>query len=85
VYKVKNLSNRVIVYICVQACEHIQGGAEVPSCAMFNMLSLVSNDFYTTLFDKAGHAVVQLVEALHYKLGGHGFDSRRCHWNFSLT
>jgi len=32
-----------------------------------------------------GHAVVQLVEALHYKLEGHGFDSRRCQWNFSLT
>jgi hypothetical protein len=30
----------------------------------------------------AGHAVVQLVEALRYKLEGHGFDSRCCH---SLT
>jgi hypothetical protein len=29
--------------------------------------------------------VAQLVEALHYKLEGHGFDSRWCHWNFSLT
>jgi hypothetical protein len=26
-----------------------------------------------------------LVEALRYKLEGGGFDSRRCHWNFSLT
>ena len=32
-----------------------------------------------------GHAVMQLVEALHYKLEGHGFDSRWCQWNFSLT
>jgi hypothetical protein len=31
------------------------------------------------------HAVAQLVEALRYKLEGRGFDSRRCHWNFSLT
>jgi hypothetical protein len=31
-----------------------------------------------------GHAVAQLVEALHYKPEGHGFDSRSCHWNFSL-
>jgi hypothetical protein len=31
-----------------------------------------------------GHAVVQLVEALRHKREGHGFDSRRCHWNFSL-
>jgi len=29
--------------------------------------------------------VAQLVEALRYKPGGSGFDSRWCHWNFSLT
>jgi len=32
-----------------------------------------------------GHTVAQLVEALRYKPEGRGFDSRRCHWNFSLT
>jgi hypothetical protein len=32
-----------------------------------------------------GHAVAQLVEALRYKPEGGGFDSRWCHWNFSLT
>ena len=32
-----------------------------------------------------GHAVVQLVEALPYKPEGHGFNSRLCHLNFSLT
>ena len=32
-----------------------------------------------------GYAVVQLVEALRYKSEGRGFDSRWCHWNFSLT
>ena len=32
-----------------------------------------------------GYAVAQLVEALRYKQEGRGFDSRRCHWNFSLT
>jgi hypothetical protein len=26
-----------------------------------------------------------LVEALHYKLEGHGIDSQWCQWNFSLT
>ena len=31
------------------------------------------------------HAVTQLVEALRYMPEGHGFDSRLCHWNFSLT
>jgi len=29
--------------------------------------------------------VVQLVEALHYKPEGGGFNSRLWHWNFSLT
>ena len=32
-----------------------------------------------------GHAVAQLVEALRYKSEGRGFDSRWCHWNFSLN
>jgi hypothetical protein len=31
------------------------------------------------------HAVEQLVEKLYYKPEGHAFDSRCCHWNFSLT
>ena len=30
-------------------------------------------------------SVAQLVEALRYKPEGRGFDSRWCHWNFSLT
>ena len=33
----------------------------------------------------SGYAVAQLVEALRYKSEGRGFDSRWCHWNFSLT
>jgi len=32
-----------------------------------------------------GHAVALLVEALHCKSEGHGFDSRWCHWIFSFT
>jgi hypothetical protein len=32
-----------------------------------------------------GKAVAQLVEALRYKPEGSWLDSRRCHWNFSLT
>ena len=32
-----------------------------------------------------GLAVAQLVEATRYKPEGRGFDSRLCHWNFSLT
>ena len=29
--------------------------------------------------------MAQLFEALRYKPEGRGFDSRWCHWNFSLT
>jgi hypothetical protein len=32
-----------------------------------------------------GAAVAQLAEALRYKLEGRGYDSRCCHWNFSLA
>jgi hypothetical protein len=32
-----------------------------------------------------GWRAAQLVEALLYKPEGYGFDSRWCHWNFSLT
>ena len=36
-------------------------------------------------FGGGGHAVAKLVEVLRYKSDGRGFDSRWCHWNFSLT
>jgi hypothetical protein len=41
--------------------------------------------FFVDLFKcRLGHAVAQLVEALRYKQEGRGFDSRWCHWNYSL-
>jgi len=48
------------------------------------ILSLVYT-IYMCVCVGGGHAVTQLVEALRYKLEGHAFDSRLCHWNFSLT
>jgi len=36
-------------------------------------------------FTRMGHAVAHLVEALRYKPESRGFDSRLCHWNFSLS
>jgi len=41
----------------------------------------INNGYFTW----RGHAVARLVETLRYKLEGSGFDSRWCHWNFSLT
>jgi hypothetical protein len=41
--------------------------------------------FYRNLLIKWGHAVAHLVEAVRYKPEGRGFDSRWCHWNYTLT
>jgi len=40
--------------------------------------------FKLVLRELMGHAVVHLVEALRYKPKGREFDSRWCHWIFSL-
>ena len=48
--------------------------------------SSVAGAIYLRLEERGvGHAVAQLVETLRYKQEGHGFGSRWCHWNFSLT
>jgi hypothetical protein len=44
-----------------------------------NMQKEIRN--FTIVYGACGDTV----EALCYKLEGHGFDSQRCHWNFSLT
>jgi hypothetical protein len=46
--------------------------------------------FFVTLYYqisalKTGHTLGQLVETLRYKSENCGFDTRFCHWNFSLT
>ena len=45
----------------------------------------IKSDVVVRTYVSWGHAVAQLVEALRYKPEGGGFDSRWCHWNFSLT
>jgi len=53
----------------------------------FQFSGVVPSGFriYNPYMLEYGHAVAQLVEALRYKPEGRGFDSRWCHWNFSLT
>ena len=51
----------------------------VVGCCSGNVLHLHS------VLSKIGAPGAQLVEALRYKTEGRGFDSRWCHWNFSLT
>ena len=44
--------------------------------------SLRSYEYYIDAVGTRGGVVVK---ALRYKPAGHGFDSRWCHWNFSVT
>jgi len=46
---------------------------------------LLTTHLIASITQSMGYMVVQLVEALHYKPEGRGFDSQRCHWNVSLT
>jgi hypothetical protein len=65
-------------------------GLEFCEINRFNLNYLLATPKYSvhfvflTLFSR-GNAVVQLVEAMHYKLKGCGFDSLWCHWKFSLS
>jgi hypothetical protein len=52
-----------------------------PHISQYNVRDITTR--YSTW--QRGHAVAQLVEALRNKPEGSGFDSRWCHWNFSLT
>ena len=40
---------------------------------------------YHILVTVVGERGGVVVKALHYKPAGRGFDSRWCHWNFSVT
>ena len=40
---------------------------------------------YNTVYELMWQAMGQLFQALGYKPEGREFDSRWCHWNFSLT
>jgi hypothetical protein len=63
----------------------------LPKGAWLYMLRVMDNihilHMYTTYASNnvLGHIVVQLDEALHYKLEDHGFKSQCSHWNFSIT
>jgi len=47
--------------------------------------SIFAEDHSSGTMPHWGHVVAQLVEALRYKLEGHGFDSQWCLWNFSIV
>jgi hypothetical protein len=47
-------------------------------------MRVIQKEIYRAVYRKMEQAVAQLVEVLHYKPEGRGFDYG-CHWNFSLT
>ena len=65
-----------------KACVILLGGLAVDATDIMKLEIHVLTCLYIQTW---GHAVAQLVEALRYKSESRGFDSRWCHWNFSLT
>ena len=61
--------------LTIRIQDRLSASTDSPRSLTFNNLSKIN----------WGHAVAYLVEALRYKSEGRGFDSRWCHWNFSLT
>jgi hypothetical protein len=51
---------------------------------VLNMAKVWNQALLLLPYNDWGEVLVQLVEALRYKSEGRGFDSRWCHWNFSL-
>jgi hypothetical protein len=49
---------------------------------IFEAFSLQISQAYNYVFGARGGVVFK---ALRYKPAGRGFDSRWCHWNFSVT
>ena len=52
---------------------------------LVNMYIVITNVRYERNYIAVGAHDGVVVKALRYKPAGRGFDSRWCHWNFSLT
>ena len=61
--------------------QRVSGDVNSAPSALQSQLKGISGGYIVAM----GHAVAQLLEALRYMPEGCGFDSRWCHWNFSLT
>jgi hypothetical protein len=48
----------------------------------YSFSALLHGVFFTAFI---AEALAQLVDELRYKPESHGFDSRYCHWHYSLT
>ena len=57
----------------------------VTVCCVLKIETASSSEILVPFRETWGYMVAKLVEALRYKPEGRGFDSRWCHYNFSLT
>ena len=64
------------LFICLTRSPYL-----LPKSLLHTVRSNVSSFNSRYPLVSSGHAVAQLVEALHYKPEGRGFDSRCCQWN----
>jgi len=46
--------------------------------------NVISDQNSVSYDNQQGQTVAQFVEALHFNLEGHGFDTQWCHWKFYL-
>ena len=78
--KISSESKDGVVYV-YQVSQKLLNITGYKLIELYQLISCI-NDY---LKCSKGYAVAQLVEALRYKSEGRGFNSRWCHWNFSLT
>jgi hypothetical protein len=88
---------RLLLITCyVRWCElhGCQSGGQIDSwnclccCVSFRFIQQIVMSGLVNmvvLFSAIGARGGIVVKALRYKPAGHGFDSRWCHWNFSVT
>jgi hypothetical protein len=71
--------NLIVIFMYFLLCMFHSKYSVSLCCSVY---CLCVNVYCTTAIGARGGAVV---EALRYKLEGHGIDSQWCRWNFSLT
>jgi hypothetical protein len=78
IFFIPRILSPLLVVLCAREMQTAQ------LCIFQHQTILKIQAFWDVTLCKLGHVVAQLVEALRYKPEGRRFDSRCCHWNFSL-
>ena len=82
----------VVEGVIFDACLRINSSQNILTTDMLLFRGLVSDSqcqphdtIFLPIYFKVGTRGGVVVKALRYKPAGRGFDSRWCHWNFSVT